>query len=66
MELDVGKLVVAEVVPKLEARIDRIVAEVVGKFKSGKLTQAWLDEAYADMMATRKLLSELNQLYGGV
>lgn len=64
-ELDEGRLVSRIMLPMLEARLDRIVKEVVGKFKGGSLSQDNLTQLRADWLATSRLMAEVKGLTQG-
>lgn len=59
MELDEGRLVAGVMVPRLEQKLDRILKDVVGKFKGGKLSPEAVVQLRADWLATTRLLTEV-------
>lgn len=62
MESDLAKLAAREIGPRLEDRLDRIVAEVIAKFKGGNLTQDGVQQYRADWLATSRLHREILKL----
>lgn len=64
-EIDEGKLAARVVLPMLEARLDRVLREVVGKFKSGNLSQEVVAQLRADWLATSRLITEVQGLAQG-
>ena len=65
MELDEARLVARHMVPRLEMRLDKIVKELVGKFKGGNLTPEAVVQLRADWLASSRLLTEVETLDRG-
>lgn len=65
MELDEARLTAAVLVPRMEARLDKIVKEVVGKFKGGNLTPDAVVQLRADWLAASRLLTEIETIAKG-
>lgn len=65
LEVDEAWLANRWVQVRLHARLDSIIAEVVGKFKGGRLTQDDLTQLRADWLATGRLMREIDDLAKG-
>lgn len=62
MELDIARLAARETGDLLNRRLDKIIKDVVGKFKGGNLTPETLVQLRADWLATCRLLTEVETL----
>lgn len=62
MEIDEAKIAARTIIPRMEAKLERIIKSMVSKFKGGNLTPEDLVTMRADWLATSRLLTEIETM----